>query len=114
MDSRWILKMRELRKSVARDFSRHPGPRLRRQGKFSGEEFRDVLLEWLEHADHLIVDLDGTSGYGSSFLDEAFGGLIRNRHMTKQDVRKRITVLSAMDESYKAEVEEAIELARPL
>lgn len=113
MDNQWILKMRELIVSVAKDFSPHPGPRFRRQGKFSGEEFRERLLSWLNQAEHLTVDLDGTSGYGSSFLDEAFGGLIRDEKMSKEEVRKRIAIKSEMDESYRAEVEEAIELARP-
>lgn len=99
--------------SVARDFTRHPGPRFRWQGKFSGEEFRSRLIAWLERAEQLTVDLDGTSGYGSSFLDEAFGGLIRDEGMSREEVRRRIHIKSEMDESYKAEVEEAIALARP-
>lgn len=99
--------------SVARDFTQHPGPRYRWQGDHSGEEFRAKLVEWLRQADRLIVDLDGTSGFGSSFLDEAFGGLIRDEGMRKADVISRIKIKSDMDESYKYDVEEAIDLARP-
>ena len=29
----------------------------------------------------LIVDLDGTAGLGTSFLEESFGGLIRRDHI---------------------------------
>lgn len=47
--------------SIARQFSPHPGPRYRKQGRHSGEEFRqDVLLRLLPKCDRLVVDLDGT------------------------------------------------------
>ena len=62
------------------DFTEFPGPRHETIGKFSGERFREeVLLETIrEHGiSQMAVDLDGTAGYGSSFLEEAFGGLIR-------------------------------------
>lgn len=63
---------------IATDFSRYPGGRYRRLGKFSGEEFRDDLLApSLKNNDEVVVIVDGTSGYGSSFLEEAFGGLVR-------------------------------------
>jgi STAS-like domain of unknown function (DUF4325) len=68
--------------SVAKDFSRTPGPRLKKHGSFSGEAFRDEILipkfrEALKHDQKLVVDLDSTAGYLSSFLEEAFGGLVR-------------------------------------
>lgn len=54
-----------------------PGPRFKRLGPSSGEEFRDWLVAELQKDEDLTVDLDGTEGYGSSFLEESFGGLIR-------------------------------------
>ncbi|WP_285259224.1 STAS-like domain-containing protein [Halopseudomonas bauzanensis] len=62
------------------DFTEYPGPRHESIGEFSGERFRDeVLLKAIEvHGiEQIRVDLDGTAGYGSSFLEEAFGGMIR-------------------------------------
>jgi hypothetical protein len=62
------------------DFTEFPGPRHESIGKFSGERFREeVLLENIKkHSiSEISIDLDGTAGYGSSFLEEAFGGLIR-------------------------------------
>jgi hypothetical protein len=61
------------------EFSEFPGPRYISLGPYSGEAFRkQVLIPNIQaHAGKLIVDLDGALGYGSSFLDEAFGGLIR-------------------------------------
>jgi hypothetical protein len=68
--------------NVASDFSRTPGPRHPHEGKFSGEAFREELLKpRFEQAartgQRLRIELDGTAGYARSFLEEAFGGLIR-------------------------------------
>jgi hypothetical protein len=60
------------------DFSKFPGPRYKKLGKNSGEEFRDkILLIAIKEHQEVQVNLDGVIGYGSSFLEEAFGGLIR-------------------------------------
>jgi hypothetical protein len=62
---------------VARDFTPTPGGRYRAIGKWSGEEFRETKLEPLLRAGHsIIVDLDGAEGFTTSFLEEAFGGLV--------------------------------------
>jgi hypothetical protein len=68
--------------SVARDFSATPGGRYAKDGKWSGEEFRQKfveprLLKAMEARQKLSVDLDGTAGYATSFLEETFGGLVR-------------------------------------
>jgi len=67
---------------IARDFSETPGPRTRPEGDHSGQAFlEDCLLPKFEEARsrgvHLFVDMDGTEGYATSFLEEAFGGLAR-------------------------------------
>ncbi|WP_367304964.1 STAS-like domain-containing protein [Actinobacillus suis] len=55
-----------------------PGPRYKHLGKSSGEEFREeeLLPKLRQHGDW-IINLDGVAGYGSSFLEEAFGGCVR-------------------------------------
>lgn len=68
---------------IATDFSRTPGSRYRLEGEHSGEAFRsEVLLPAVllatQSGAELSVDLDGTAGFGTSFLEEAFGGLVRN------------------------------------
>ena len=65
------------------DYTNLPGPRFRHQGPHSGEDFREAILEpkFTEaerNGDTLFIDLDGGYGYGTSFLEEAFGGLARN------------------------------------
>lgn len=67
-----------------KDFSITPGSRYRDEGKksHSGQEFREDFLEpmfkkVLDSNSKLIVNLDGTIGYGTSWLEEVFGGLAR-------------------------------------
>lgn len=64
--------------SVAREFSRYPAGRTRQDGALSGQVFREDKLQPLLLADKtVIINLDNVLGYGSSFLEEAFGGLVR-------------------------------------
>lgn len=63
------------------DFTEYPGPRYQRQGASSGEEYYITVLnsafaECYRRKENLEVNLDGTAGYPSSFLDEAFGELV--------------------------------------
>lgn len=66
---------------IAKDFSSTPGFRYKIDGPYSGEEFRKELLEphFLDrNSDCLIeVNFDGVAGFATSFLEEAFGGLVR-------------------------------------
>ena len=68
--------------NICSDFSDTPGARYKSEGNFSGEEFRDTLLnpkfrEAKESGKKLTINLDGSYGYPTSFLEEAFGGLAR-------------------------------------
>lgn len=67
-----------------KDFSITPGSRELDEGKraHTGEEFRDNYLEpafkkVIDSNEKLTVNLDGTIGYGTSWLEEVFGGLAR-------------------------------------
>ena len=71
--------------SIANDFSVFPGGRIPADGPFSGEEFRDnILIPLLKNNEEAIIDFDNVRGYGSSFLEESFGGLIRKGY--KRDI----------------------------
>lgn len=68
--------MKEIKVS---DFTKYPGPRYISLGPNSGEAFRnEVLKPALELNEPIQVNLDNVFGYGSSFLEEAFGGLVRD------------------------------------
>lgn len=89
---------------VSIDFSRTPGPRTTDEGEFSGEVFRrDVLLPRIKEAMKkgctLLIDLDGTEGYGTSFLEESFGGLIRHEGLRYSDI-VRVIEIKTNEEKY--------------
>lgn len=79
--------------SIARDYSRFPSGRDHKDGPNNGTRFRDHFLlprfqEARDKSIPLIVKLEGVLSFGSSFLEEAFGGLVRvhgipARHLTE-------------------------------
>lgn len=82
--------------SISKDFSETPGGRHKSDGPYTGEVFREKLLyPALQKFDMVEVDLDGTLGYGSSFLEEAFGGLIRVKGMTLHELNNKLTIKSS-------------------
>lgn len=63
---------------LVEDFSKFPGGRYLSDGPYSGEKFRkDLLIPALEKDNFVSINLDGTMGLPASFLEEAFGGLVR-------------------------------------
>ena len=68
--------------SISKSYTETPGPRYESEGEFSGENFRKTVLinlvkEAKEKSEKIELNLDGGYGYPTSFLEEAFGGLIR-------------------------------------
>lgn len=68
--------------NIAHDYTKSPGGRFVTEGEHSGEDFRECILfpaykKCKKTGEKLTVNLDGGYGYGSSFLEEAFGGLAR-------------------------------------
>lgn len=81
---------------ISRDFSEAPAGRYLTDGPYSGERFRDeILFPALKNFDLVEVELDGTLGYGSSFLEEAFGGLIRICGMNLAQIDQKLTIHSS-------------------
>jgi len=90
--------------NIAEDFTRFPAGRFRSDGPFSGQRFREECLQpALEDSEVIEVELDGAAGFGSSFLDEAFGGLVRGNILKSTEVSKRMK-LHASDESLITEI----------
>jgi len=96
---------------VGKDFSMYPAGRFVDDGPASGAAFRDkVLVPYLKSEQSVEVFLDNAEGYGSSFLEEAFGGLVRVGEWSASELRTRITI-SSMDESMIEEIWDYIEAA---
>ncbi|MDY9918551.1 protein of unknown function [Porphyromonadaceae bacterium KH3R12] len=94
---------------IASDFSRIPGARFPEEGDFSGQQFRqEILLPKLKEAidikEILEIDLDGTAGLGTSFLEESFGGLIRIDNLNYQAIIDTIKFVSNDDPEYIEEI----------
>jgi hypothetical protein len=86
------MKMEKMDYSIAKQFTRTPAGRYKVDGPYSGERFREeVLLPVLESGNQIAVDLDGAVGFGSSFLEEAFGGLVR-AGVPESDLKKRLVI----------------------
>jgi len=88
-----------MRIKISQDFAFAPGPRYIREGLHSGEEFRREMLapavrEAIETKQIVEIDLDGVAGYGRSFLEEAFGGLIREDHIPHESILGAISIIS--------------------
>lgn len=103
------------------DFTEFPGPRYENIGEFSGARFRDeVLIEAIKlyGPDNIAVDLDGTAGYGSSFLEEAFGGLVRSNAIKPEQALALCSRLTSEDDpslidEIKSYISDAVKAGEP-
>jgi hypothetical protein len=82
---------------VGKDFSRTPGGRYISDGPDSGQLFRDrYIVPELKRAigeqSKLVIILDGPRGYLSSFLEEAFGGLVRYGMFSHRQLKDHLEV----------------------
>lgn len=99
--------------NIAQKYTKTPGARHKADGPFSGEDFREQFLEnfFKDSKDDskIKIILDGTAGYGTSFLEEAFGGL--SRKYGKDKCLKRLEFVSNDDLSLIDEIKGYIENA---
>jgi hypothetical protein len=86
----------------------YPAGRYKKDGPQSGEGFRcDYLYKSLKERKVILLELDNTAGYGSSFLEECFGGLVR-MGIAYEDMRKQL-ILRTNDNDLYREIWEYIE-----
>lgn len=103
------MKTPKLTLDIARQFSREPAGRYVKDGLHSGEVFREKLLRpAFDKAEIVEVVLDGTEGYGSSFLEEAFGGLVR-KGLPAAEVLRRLAFVSMEDPTLVDEIREYVQ-----
>lgn len=96
--------------NIGRDFSRFPVGRYLRDGDSNGQLFReDHLTPAITNYDEVVIELDDALGYGSSFLEEAFGGLIRVGR-DQRELKKKLKLQSS-DDSLKNEIWQYIDEA---
>jgi len=99
---------------IAKDFSKTPFGRFMSDSPYSAEKFRkDFLVPALRSGEQeVVVDFNGLLGVGSSFLEEAFGGLVRKEGLNKNGLQKRLVIKSEMP-FYKEQIERFIDNAEP-
>lgn len=102
---------------ISKEFSRTPGGRKIAEGKFSGEEFRKKILinkynEAKERNEKLEIDFDGCFGFATSFLEEAFGGFVREYR--EKGILDRIVIISNDDETLEETVKKYVREAERL
>lgn len=98
--------------NIASDFSDKPYGRYEVDGKWSGERFREQVLlpAFQRNKESVEVYLDDVSrGFGSSFLEESFGGLIR-AEVNYEEIKRRL-IIKTQDADYEEEIWEYIEEA---
>ncbi|MBF0402241.1 MAG: STAS-like domain-containing protein [Magnetococcales bacterium] len=100
--------------NIGKHFSATPSGRYTpEQGEFTGERLREqFLLPLLREHEQVAVELDDTRGYSSPFLEEAFGGLVRHGHFTREALRERLLIVTE-DEAYREEILDYINEAEP-
>ncbi|GAB4158447.1 MAG: hypothetical protein Fur003_2240 [Candidatus Dojkabacteria bacterium] len=86
---------------ISQDFSRFPGARYRSDGPNSGQEFYEDIFKskFQEAIDQNLVlhlDMDGTSGYASSFISEVFTRLTKD-FKDKDFIQKKLEIVSDED-----------------
>ncbi|MEQ1933888.1 MAG: STAS-like domain-containing protein [Fimbriimonadaceae bacterium] len=101
---------------IGTEFSRTPLGRYHpKDGPNSGERFRrEFLTPALRSNPVVIVRIDQVEGYGSSFLEEAFGGLVRKEGFTSSDLKSKLQIecLNPDYEFYKAAIWRHIDRAK--
>ena len=81
-----------IKMNIAREFSPMPIGRNRADNPdTSGEVFRDKWLRPMLHRavkekDIVVLDLEGMDGLNATFMEEAFGGLVRSGEWTADQV----------------------------
>lgn len=104
--------MSEVTISVVKDFNKRPYGRYPEDGEGCGQYFRErILAPKLREYDKVHVELDGYNRYGRSFLDEAFGGLIREEGFTWDELQSKLSYSHALVKSIEALIKDRIDAA---
>ena len=104
--------------NISKDFSRYPSGRYIEDGDGNGTTFREKFLRpamMNKSGFGVKVVLDGTAGYPSAFLDEAFGGLVREDGFSAHDILEKF-VFIANESGYARYIDlikEYVQQARP-
>ncbi|GEK12664.1 STAS-like domain-containing protein [Aliivibrio fischeri] len=97
--------------NVVKDFNSKPYGRYEEDGLGAGVYFRQILAKELRDNTTVKVVLTGYNRYGRSFIDEAFGGLIREDGFTKSELDKKLSYEHSDVKSIESLIADRIEAA---
>ena len=101
--------MKEKIINIVKDFAEVPYGRTAKHGPNNGTVFRKILVDALKENDVVKVDFaDLIFIPGSSFMDEAFGGLARDEGFTESYLNEHLCIINS-SKAIKKEVEQEIE-----
>lgn len=109
----------EMMINLARVFSPYPSGRTDDDGLHNGTRFRENVLvpaiNKLGPGEQLVIDIDGVRAFGSSFLEEAFAGLVRNKVLSPRDASNLIDIRTTKPhlEFFKDAIVQLLRNARP-
>ena len=84
-------------------FSQYPSGRYKKEGPATAQHLReDTIIPNLLLGHDLEIVMDGAAGFGASFLEECFGGLMRSKRITPFHVMQHMKIVTA-DASLKKE-----------
>lgn len=97
LDPKLLFKPRPLdvHISIAQNFSKFPSGQTEEDGPFNAARLREEILKpSLDSSDLVTVNLDGVFGFSSAFLQEAFGGLVREGEFTAEELHQKLIIES--------------------
>jgi hypothetical protein len=102
------------------DFSVYPSGRDEHDGDFNGKEFRETVLRPAielsrKRNQRIQVSLANVLSFGSSFLEEAFGGLVREGIADKKYLKHNLEIIPGKPnyERFKSIIFQYINEAKP-
>lgn len=79
--------------TVVKDWFPAPFGRYPRHSPYCGQNFRTQLLVPALNAHDLVhVNLTGYNRYGRSFMDESFGGLVRDEGFSFEEIKRKLKI----------------------
>lgn len=108
------MKMKKQVIEVEKKFAKYPAGRYKKDGPYSGEEFREsFLLPAFKNEENtkVVVQFKNVRGLASSFLEESFGGLVREG-LTSEEILSKLEIL-CHDETIIQEITQYINEAKP-
>ncbi|KIO38300.1 STAS-like domain-containing protein [Shewanella sp. cp20] len=82
--------------NIGKDFCDTPAGRYLSDGDYTGEHFRENVLKQLVNqlapGEKLEIKIDDCEGFGSSFLDEAFGGMVGKGYIKPADFNELLVI----------------------